>query len=313
MNLILTRNQKNYIATFSNKIPWKIERDLEIFKTLTKNDIILMGRKTWETIPSKSLPNRTNVILSNSLIRGKLPKEVQLYRSYSSFKKTFNINALGLDFVWCIGGANLYEQCVKDCGFTVITTVKNLHTIENGIQLPNNILDNFVKLFTAEETDEYSVNFYLNKSQPNIKAAFWYFCKLYNNSTENPENSSIIDWLIEHPYKIEYSYGEFLSDQKGWVSLFPFRDGWKFDIYIRPEYRHQGIATNFLNFLNTLELKNMFHLQFLKVLRDGEKIYVSTGTEKRKMFYEKIFNKEDYEFTPVKNTELSQVSYKNKN
>lgn len=309
MNLILIRDQNNYIATSFNKIPWKIERDFEIFRILTKNDTLLMGRKTWETIPSKPLINRTNVILSNSLIREKLPKEVQLYRSYSSFKKAFNINVLGLDFVWCIGGVNLYKQCVKDCGFAIITTVKNSHTIENGIQLSNKILDNFVKLFTAEETDEYSVDFYLNKSQPNIKAAFWYFCKLYNNSTENPENSSIVDWLIEHPYKIEYSYGEFLSNQKGWVSLFPFRDGWKFDIYVRPEYRHQGIATNFLN---TLKLKNVFHLQFLKILRDGEKIYVSTGTEKRKIFYEKIFNKKDYIFTPVKNTELSQISYKNK-
>ncbi len=49
----------------NNKLPWRLRDDLENFKNLTTGNVIIMGRKTFESI-GKILPNRTNVIISRN-------------------------------------------------------------------------------------------------------------------------------------------------------------------------------------------------------------------------------------------------------
>ena len=48
-----------------NKLPWKLKSDLENFKNLTTGNVIIMGRKTFESI-GKILPNRLNVIITKN-------------------------------------------------------------------------------------------------------------------------------------------------------------------------------------------------------------------------------------------------------
>ena len=50
------------------KLPWHISEDLKNFKKITSNHPVIMGRKTWDSLPIKPLPNRRNIILSNSLL-----------------------------------------------------------------------------------------------------------------------------------------------------------------------------------------------------------------------------------------------------
>ena len=47
------------------KLPWHISEDLINFKKITSNNTIIMGRKTWESLPKKPLPNRRNIVLSS--------------------------------------------------------------------------------------------------------------------------------------------------------------------------------------------------------------------------------------------------------
>ena len=47
-----------------NNIPWKCKRDLKDFKEVTTDNIVIMGRKTFESIGSKPLPNRINIVVS---------------------------------------------------------------------------------------------------------------------------------------------------------------------------------------------------------------------------------------------------------
>lgn len=49
-----------------NKLPWKLNDDLENFKILTSGNVIIMGRKTFESI-GRVLPNRINVIISRNI------------------------------------------------------------------------------------------------------------------------------------------------------------------------------------------------------------------------------------------------------
>ena len=47
-----------------NNIPWKCKRDLKDFKEVTTDNIVIMGRKSFESIGSKPLPNRINIVVS---------------------------------------------------------------------------------------------------------------------------------------------------------------------------------------------------------------------------------------------------------
>jgi dihydrofolate reductase len=68
-DLVVARCINNGIG-INNAIPWKLPSDLKMFKKITtsgpaKNSII-MGRKTFDSIGKKALPNRTNIVVSQN-------------------------------------------------------------------------------------------------------------------------------------------------------------------------------------------------------------------------------------------------------
>jgi hypothetical protein len=65
MNLIVCFNQKNVIGA-KNAIPWHLPSDLKRFKHLTQGHIVVMGRKTYESLPVKPLPNRINIVITSN-------------------------------------------------------------------------------------------------------------------------------------------------------------------------------------------------------------------------------------------------------
>jgi dihydrofolate reductase len=85
-----------------NKLPWaKLEGDLPRFKELTENQIVVMGRNTWESIPEKyrPLPNRINIVVSRQQLD--LPEGVGLINDVDMIEAS--------PVVWCIGGAELFK------------------------------------------------------------------------------------------------------------------------------------------------------------------------------------------------------------
>lgn len=60
---------ENGAIGLNGDLPWKLAADLKRFKTLTSGHTVIMGRKTWESIPPKyrPLPNRTNIVLSRDV------------------------------------------------------------------------------------------------------------------------------------------------------------------------------------------------------------------------------------------------------
>lgn len=53
----------------NNEIPWHNPEDLHFFKQETIGGAVIMGRKTWESLGKNALPNRTNIVVSNSMHR----------------------------------------------------------------------------------------------------------------------------------------------------------------------------------------------------------------------------------------------------
>jgi dihydrofolate reductase len=57
---------KNNIIGQDNDMPWHLPDDLKFFKKNTQNKIVIMGRKTFQSIGSKPLPNRRNIVISRN-------------------------------------------------------------------------------------------------------------------------------------------------------------------------------------------------------------------------------------------------------
>ena len=100
---------------YQNKIPWFIKNDLKYFSKLTKgkrNNAVIMGRKTWDSLPKKPLPNRENIILSktvrNTLNSVKLPELKTAF--LTNPEQAINLcKERKYDELWVMGGTKIYE------------------------------------------------------------------------------------------------------------------------------------------------------------------------------------------------------------
>ena len=100
----------------NGEIPWHLPSDLQRFKKLTSGGVVVMGRKTFESLNCKPLPNRVNIVITkdpNFQIEHK-GKGVIFYNeiSFAIQKAKYEASVLGLKEVWIIGGQTIYEQTI---------------------------------------------------------------------------------------------------------------------------------------------------------------------------------------------------------
>ena len=57
---------KNGIIGREGGLPWKLSSDMRFFKTITMGKPLIMGRKTWESLPKRPLPGRDNIVISRT-------------------------------------------------------------------------------------------------------------------------------------------------------------------------------------------------------------------------------------------------------
>lgn len=105
---------RNGLIGNNGKLPWKIQEDMNFFKTVTTNNIVVMGRKTYISIGSP-LKNRVNVILSSSIVENfdknrtidSYLNDVIVVNSFDSLKMFSDRN------VFIIGGRSIYRQAFE--------------------------------------------------------------------------------------------------------------------------------------------------------------------------------------------------------
>jgi len=102
---IIAAVARNRAIGFENKLLYWLPNDLKRFKSLTTGHTVVMGRRTFESLPKGALPNRRNVVLSTTV--GSLPGcEV-----FPSLDAALQSCASGEE-VYVIGGAKVYEQAI---------------------------------------------------------------------------------------------------------------------------------------------------------------------------------------------------------
>ena len=102
---IIAAVAKNRAIGFKNKLIYWLPNDLKRFKALTTGHTIVMGRKTFESLPKGALPNRRNVVLSRTT--KELPG-CDVYPTLDAALKSCKPD----EDVYIIGGARVYEQAI---------------------------------------------------------------------------------------------------------------------------------------------------------------------------------------------------------
>ena len=108
-----------------NTIPWHYSADLKRFKRLTTGNTIIMGRKTWESLPIKPLPNRRNIVITRSSI-----KDIECFQSIDDALQTCEGD------VWFIGGAGIYQEAMQKADIIDMTLVPDNVNGEDCIYFP---------------------------------------------------------------------------------------------------------------------------------------------------------------------------------
>ena len=116
----------------NGKLLWHIPEDMKRFKKLTEGHVVIMGRKTFESI-GKFLPNRMNIVVTRNILLTNLKRPSQLgqYLSFCHSLKEAIRQARGRFIqnkfpgeIFIIGGGQIYQQAIKYADKLYLTIVK---------------------------------------------------------------------------------------------------------------------------------------------------------------------------------------------
>ncbi len=114
---------ENGVIGRAGALPWRLKSDLRKFRELTLGKPVIMGRATWESLPNRPLPGRTNIVLSRD---GRFaPKGAVACENFSEAVQIGREQAEddNVDEVCVIGGAALFEMAMPRAQRIYLTDV----------------------------------------------------------------------------------------------------------------------------------------------------------------------------------------------
>ena len=194
INIIVAYDKKRGIG-IKNNIPWpKLILDLKRFKKITMNNIIIMGRKTWNSINNKPLKKRINIIITST------PKSIDIlkykncyvYKSLDSCLRNLNPTKKK---IFIIGGEQIYKQTINITNMLYVTYIHQIFKCDTYFPP---IFNNFFIFASSDEKIDKNIKFTFitYKKIKNIK---FYPIKIHNfySTNLNYGENAYLD-LLEH-------------------------------------------------------------------------------------------------------------------
>src|SRR3989442_740131 len=151
----------NRVIGARNKIPWHLPEDFKWFKQMTTGHVIVMGRKTFESI-GKPLPNRETIVLSRSQFSHPGVKTIRSLEELSALA--------GEREVFICGGAQVYAQALPLCSDLYLTLVQR--EVEGDAYFPP-FAEEFELAKEIRDQPEFKILHYRRKFQtPGSKFQF---------------------------------------------------------------------------------------------------------------------------------------------
>lgn len=131
ISLIVAVDENGGIG-YDGQLLTSIPEDLQRFKSLTTGHIVIMGRKTWDSLPKKPLPKRRNIVISNQ-------KQENFMTIPECLEEIKDIE----DEIFVIGGGNIYKYFLPLTNRIYITLIhKSFENVDT--YFPNINLDEWV-------------------------------------------------------------------------------------------------------------------------------------------------------------------------
>jgi dihydrofolate reductase len=145
---------ENRVIGGDGRIPWHLPADFKWFKRATMGGVIVMGRKTFESL-GRPLPGRENVVVSRTMLDC---TGVQIIRDIDAVSD----DAFPGRDVWVIGGGELYRALLPRCSDLFLSEVRGVY--EGDAFFPS-IDGLFVEEHVVEEHTEFRVVHYVRSGQ----------------------------------------------------------------------------------------------------------------------------------------------------
>ncbi|WP_203294034.1 dihydrofolate reductase [Maricaulis parjimensis] len=121
--LIAARGRNGVIGA-DGDLPWRLSSDLKHFKATTKGKPVIMGRKTWESLPFKPLPGRTNIVVTRQAAYTAQGAHVVGDLGAAMDAAFMAADTDGVDEVFVIGGAQIYAETLHHADRLYLTDVE---------------------------------------------------------------------------------------------------------------------------------------------------------------------------------------------
>ncbi len=117
LSIIACISQTNRAIGYQNRLLYHIKSDLTRFRELTTGHAIIMGRKTYESLPNGALPHRRNIVVSNSM------KEMEGCEVYPNLDAALKAAEGKTEETFIIGGESIYRQSLPVARKLYLTVV----------------------------------------------------------------------------------------------------------------------------------------------------------------------------------------------
>ena len=165
ITLIAAVDESNGIGK-DNAIAWQNDEDMRHFRQYTEGKVVVMGRKTWDSLPVKPLPRRYNWVITKSKIDDTI-LDLFIYNSgfmFSSFdylmeSTGYNSGLKGQE-ICIIGGQSIYEQFMPHATHLVITRIKGNYDCDRFFP----VIDDTWHRYDIDVKDTCRIEYYKRKS-----------------------------------------------------------------------------------------------------------------------------------------------------
>lgn len=117
LSIIACISQTNRAIGYQNRLLYHIKSDLTRFRELTMGHAIIMGRKTYESLPNGALPHRRNIVVSRSM------KEMEGCEVYPNLDAALKAAEGKTEETFIIGGESIYRQSLPAAHKLYLTVV----------------------------------------------------------------------------------------------------------------------------------------------------------------------------------------------
>lgn len=106
----VTAMSQNHVIGTQNKLPWNIPEDLKFFRDTTKGHIMIMGRKTFDSIGAKPLPQRFHIVITRQDLQSSHPLVRYVKTLEEALEVARPLTAQWGEEVFIVGGGEIYKQ-----------------------------------------------------------------------------------------------------------------------------------------------------------------------------------------------------------